>query len=87
MSPEHDEVYIMSDDDDEEWVSPTPARTAIVEAVTAATEMTEDDLDDVESYVDLAALGGALDDGDSHTFSVEGHDVTVDPGGDIDVAE
>jgi len=87
MSPDNGEVYIMSDDGDEEWVSPTPARTAIIEAVTAATDLTEDDLDDVGTYVDLAALGSALDDGDPHTFPVEGHDVTVDPGGDIDVDE
>lgn len=87
MSPDNGEVYILQGTGEEEWVRPTPARTAIAEAVTAATDLTADDLNDIDVYVDLAALGAALDDGDAHTFTVEGHEVTVDPSGDIAVED
>jgi hypothetical protein len=87
MSSDEGEVYIMREDGDEEWVSPTPARTAIADAVIAATELEEDDLEDIASDVDLTDLAAALEAGESHTLTVEGHEVTVDPDGDISVAE
>lgn len=88
MSSEDGEVYIMSEAGDEEWVSPTPARTAIPDAVADATDLEDDDIDDIEEYVDLPALREVLDGGeDELTFTIEGHKVTVTDDGDIDVAE
>ncbi|WP_340097898.1 HalOD1 output domain-containing protein [Salinibaculum salinum] len=86
MSSEDGEVYIMTGVGDEEWVSPTPAQTAITDAVTGATDLTEADIGDVETYVDLEELRAVLDGGSGDlTFDVEGHDVTVTGDGDISV--
>jgi hypothetical protein len=86
MSSENGEVYIMSPSGDEEWVTPTPARTAIAEAVTDATDLESEDVGDVEEHVDLPALRAVLDgDDDELTFTVEGHEVTVTGDGDIQV--
>jgi len=87
MSSEEQEVYIMQDDDDEEWVSPTPARAVITEAVTTQTDLGEDDLDEIDTYVDCDELRGVLagEGAEAVTFTVEGHDVTVDSGGDVTV--
>lgn len=87
MSHDDGEVYLMSDEGEEGWMSPRPAGVAIVDAVAAATGLSESDIGDIEAYVDLAELAATLDDGRSHTFTVEGHEVTVDPSGDIDVAD
>lgn len=84
MSTENGEIYIMSGDGDE-WVTPTPARTAIVDAVIEATDLDAGDIDDIESYVDLTDLRNVLDRREQLTFSVEGHDVVVDETGNIDV--
>jgi hypothetical protein len=84
MSPDNGDVYIMSGDGDDGWVSPTPAQTAIVEAVTAATAL---EADDIETYTNLTDLEAALADGQSYTFTVEGSTVTIDPDGTIDVAD
>ena len=85
MSSEHGDVYILQEDDDE-WVSPTPAGTAIREAVADETDFSLDDVDDIEEYVEFDDLQAVLDgDEDDLTFSVEGHDVTVDSDGNIDV--
>lgn len=87
MSSEDGQVYIMSPSGDEEWVSPTPAHTAIADAVTDATELSEGDIDDLETYVELSELRALLDgDGGDLTFEIEGHDITVTADGDIDVA-
>ena len=87
MSSEDGEVYIMSPSGEEEWVSPTPARTAIADAVADATGLNEGDIDDLETYVSRAELRAVVDgDGDDLSFDVEGHDVTVTADGDIDVA-
>ncbi|MFC7132855.1 MULTISPECIES: HalOD1 output domain-containing protein [Salinibaculum] len=87
MSQDDGAVYILQESEDEEWVRPTPAWTAIVEAVTGATDLDADRLDDAEAYVDLTALAAALDAGEQLQFSVEGHDVTVGPDGTIDVGD
>jgi hypothetical protein len=87
MSPDNGDVYILRETGDEEWVSPAPARTAVVEAVTAATDLDDGDVDDIEAAVDFGALGTALDDGEPYTFTIEGHEVTVDPSGEIEVAD
>jgi len=89
MSPENGELYIMRDDDAEEWVSPTPVSTAIVDAVTAQTDLNAADIDDIEAYVDLADLHTLLS-GDQEgpvSFEVENHGVMVDADGDISVID
>lgn len=77
----------MSEEDGEEWVSPTPVRVAISEAVVDATDLDTDDLDDLESYVAIDDLRALLDgdEEDALSFSVEGHEVTISEDGDIDV--
>jgi hypothetical protein len=86
MSSDNGDVYILRETDDEEWVSPTPARTAVAEAVTAATDLDDGDVDDIEAAVDFDALGTALADDEPYTVTVAGHEVTVDPSGAIEVA-
>lgn len=86
MSSEDGEVYIMTGVGDEEWVSPTPAQTAITDAVTGATDLTEADISDIETYVDLDELRAVLaGDDDTVTFTVEDHEITVTNTGDISV--
>jgi len=86
MSSEDGEVYVMRAKTDEEWVSPKPVRTAITDTLTDATELSETDIGDIESYVDLTDLRAVLDgEDDDLTFDVEGHDVTVTGDGDISV--
>jgi hypothetical protein len=85
MSPESEEVYIMQDTD-EEWVTPTPARAAITDALVAATDLDETDLQDID--IDRGGLRELLDgEGGEQTFTVEGYEVTVDSSGDITVTD
>jgi hypothetical protein len=86
MSPESEEVYIMQDTD-EEWVTPTPARAAITEALAAATELEESDLQEID--IDHSSLRKLLDGNDNgeQTFTVEGYDVTIDSSGNITVID
>jgi len=81
-------VYIMQDDDEAEWVTPTPAGVALAEAVTASTDVDEESIDDIDAYLDRESLRALLDGERTEplTFTVEGHDVTIDADGDIDVA-
>ncbi|MEF8785409.1 MAG: HalOD1 output domain-containing protein [Haloarculaceae archaeon] len=86
MSSEDGEVYIMTGVGDEEWVSPTPAQIAITDAVTGATDLTEADIGDIETYVDLDELRAVLaGDDDTVTFTVEDHEIMVTNTGDISV--
>lgn len=86
MSSEDGEVYIMTGAGDEEWVSPAPAQAAITDAISNATDLTEQDVDDIDTYVDLRDLRAVLDGGDGElTFTVEGHHVTITETGDISV--
>lgn len=89
MSPENEALYIMQDDDEEEWVSPTPASVAIREAVTAATDLDESDISELDSYIDRSTLRQLLEGADDgqRTFTVEGYEVTVDSSGNITVGE
>jgi len=77
----------MHDVGGEEWVSPTPVSVAIVETLTAATELDEDDIDDVDEYLDFEELQALLesDDEGTMTFTIEGHELTVNESGDIEV--
>lgn len=87
MSSENGEVYIMQDDDDEEWVSPTPAHDAVVEAVTEATDVEEEAVEELDAYLDPDDLQALLDGdrSDPLTFTVESHEVTIDGDGEIQV--
>lgn len=79
------DTYIIRDAGDE-WVNPIPADEAIVDAVTSATALTPVDIDDIDTYVDPAEFSTLFDGGTKTlTFTVEGHEVTVDSTGDIDV--
>jgi hypothetical protein len=85
MSPKNTEVYIMQDTD-EEWVRPTPARAAISEALVAATDLDETDLQDID--IDHSGLRKLLDgEGEKQTFTIEGYDVTINSSGDITVTD
>lgn len=81
-----DEVYIMRETEDE-WVQPTPARIAIGEAVTGATDLEREDLGRLEEYVDAAELQRVLDESgdDELQVRIEGYDVTIHASGDIHV--
>lgn len=88
MSSEDGEVYIMRPGDDEgDWVSPVPASEAIRQAVLEASDLDEDDLDDLAAYVDRDDLRAVLNetgDGDL-AFDVEDVTVTVAASGEIAV--
>jgi hypothetical protein len=88
MSSEEHEVYIMQDEEEEEWVSPTPARAVILEAVTDQTDLDADDLDDLDTYVDCEDIREVLEGkgAEELTFTIESHDITVDSDGDVSVA-
>lgn len=87
MSSNDSEMYIMSPSGDEEWVSPTPAGAAVTEAVSKATGVNSEDVEDLETYVDPRDLRAVLDSDEAKlTFEVEGNDVTITADGDIDVA-
>lgn len=90
--PANEELYVLapggSEGDESGWVSPRPIDEAVVSAVTAATDLAADDLDEIDEYVDISAIAALLD-GDSNdetlSFTVEDHDVVVDAGGEINV--
>jgi hypothetical protein len=87
MSSERGEVYLLREDDDE-WVRPTPASTAIVEAVTEETDLDESDLDDATADVEWTELAAVLEgEGEEYTFTVEGHEVSIDSEGNIALGE
>lgn len=70
------------------WVSPRPVDDVVLDAVTTATDLSADDLDDLDAYVDPADLAAQFDGdpGDEPlTFAVEDHTVAVAPDGTVDV--
>ena len=90
--PAKEDLYVLapgeSGDDSEGWVSPRPIGEAVVSTVAAETDLEADDVDDVETYVDIADVAALLDaEGDTETlsFDVEGHDVIVDASGHVRV--
>jgi len=89
MSSDKGGLYIMRDDDDEEWVRPTPAGAAIFEAVLSRTALSEDEFSNIHSYVDHDALRSVLEDETAEplTFTVEGYEVTIAHGGEITVED
>jgi len=79
-------VYITVTDESG-WEQPVPAGRAIVEAVTNVTDLTEDDLADLSTYVDTHRIVRLLetDETDPVSFEVEGHVVTLHADGGIHV--
>jgi len=88
MQSENREVYIITANGDEEWATPTPVGTAIVDAVVDRTDLAQSEIEGIEAYVDLDSLAAVVT-GDDETieFEIEGHDVFVDADGGIEVAE
>jgi len=88
MSSENGEVYIMQGEDDAEWMRPTPARDAVVAALTEVTELEADAVEALDAYLDPDDLRALLDGERSEplTFAVESHEVTIDGDGEIKVA-
>jgi hypothetical protein len=85
MDTDDDEPYVLRQADDH-WVSPVPVSRAVTDALADATALSTDDVDDLDSYVDPAALRTVLDgEGESVTFAVEGHQVTVHGDGAVTV--
>lgn len=88
MSSENGEVYIMQDEDDAEWVRPTPVRDAVVAALAEVTDLEADAVEELDAYLDPEDLRALLDGERSEplTFTVERHEVTIDGDGEIQVA-
>ncbi|WP_324756193.1 HalOD1 output domain-containing protein [Haloarcula montana] len=85
MSTDNGTVYLLQDDDDDGWETPVPADEVITNAVLAATDLTVEEVGDIEQYVDEETLRGVVNDGEPETFTVEGHTVTVSADGRVDV--
>jgi hypothetical protein len=79
-------VYITVTDEGG-WEQPVPVGRAIVEAVTNVTDLAEEDLDDLSTYVDTHRIVRLLetDTTDPVSFEIEGHDVTLHADGGIHV--
>jgi hypothetical protein len=79
-------VYITVTDDGG-WEQPIPISRAIVRAVTNVTDLGEDDLADLSTYVETHRIVRLLetDATDPVSFEVEGHDVTLHADGGIHV--
>jgi len=88
MQSDEGTVYIIQGHDGDEWLSPEPAEAVITEAVFDATDLTSEDIDPVDTYVDTSELRAVVGDGrdDSITFDIEGNTVTVTAGGDVSIA-
>ncbi|WP_436907066.1 HalOD1 output domain-containing protein [Halosimplex marinum] len=90
--PASEDLYVLApgegEDESDGWVSPRPIDEAVGAAVADATDLDPEGIADAESYVDLDDLAALLDgegEGDSLTFTVEGHEVTIDGGGHVTV--
>jgi len=81
------DLYVFGDHDEGEWVSPRPVGVVVAELLAESTDLSEDDVDDLEAYVDRDELAAHIE-GDADeplTFPVEGHEVIVAPDGTVDV--
>lgn len=92
--PVSEDLYVLApgegEDESEGWVSPRPINDAIGSAVTDATDLDPEDIDEADAYVDLDDVAAVLNDedadgDDSMTFTVEDHEVTIDGGGHVSV--
>ena len=88
MSSENGEIYIMHDEDDAEWVRPTPARDAVVSVLTEVTDLEAEAVGELDTYLDPDDLQALVDGERSEplTFTVESHEITIDGDGEIQVA-
>jgi hypothetical protein len=81
-------VYVIRGESDSEWVSPAPAEEVIVEALVTDSDVIPEDIYDVSTYVDTDELATVVNgDGETLTFTVEGHEITVTSDGDVTVGE
>lgn len=86
-----DELYVLGsgggEDDSDGWVSPRPIDEALIETVTAETDLAAEDLAGIKEYVDTEEIAAVLNgEGDgSLAFEIEGHRVEVDASGQVDV--
>jgi len=72
-------VYMIRDQQSDDWVSPEPASEVIIDSVLEATDLKADDIASLDTYIDSESLREVVVDGteESVTFTIEGHDVTV----------
>ena len=90
MSSNEGTVYLLRNratEGSDDWVSPEPASDVITDAVIEATDLSADDIDALDTYVDSESLRAVVADGttESLTFAVEGHDVTITADGEVSV--
>ncbi|WP_123536707.1 HalOD1 output domain-containing protein [Halosimplex salinum] len=90
--PASEDLYVLApgegEDESEGWVSPRPIDEAVQTAVADATDLDAGDVDEAGSYADLDEVAALLDgdgEAESITFTVEGHEVTIDGGGHVTV--
>jgi hypothetical protein len=79
-------VYVTVSDGDR-WETPVPIRTAIIEALAEVSDLTDEDVDHLSVYVNPDRIVHTVegDDASPLSFTVEGHEVTVHPSGDVSV--
>jgi hypothetical protein len=54
--PGDGDLYVFSDEGDDEdgdWVSPRPVEAVVVELVTEETDVSEDEIDELDAYFDV----------------------------------
>jgi hypothetical protein len=79
MSFNEGTVYMIRDQQSDDWVSPKPASEVIIDSVLEATDLSADDIASLDTYIDSESLREVVVNGteESVTFTIEGHDVTV----------
>ncbi|PSQ00619.1 hypothetical protein BRC92_12030 [Halobacteriales archaeon QS_4_69_31] len=92
--PADGDLYVLGPggdgDGSEKWVSPRPVDEVVVDVLTDETELSADEIDDLDAYVDRDDLAASLDgetEVDTLRFEVEGHEVVVETDGTVDVAD
>ncbi|AEM58229.1 hypothetical protein HISP_13445 [Haloarcula hispanica N601] len=90
MSSNEGTVYMLRNratEGSDDWVSPEPAGDVIADAVIEATDLDADDIDGLDTYVDIESLRAVVTERttESLTFGVEGHDVTITADGEVSV--
>lgn len=92
MVGDDETVYIIQNSggdvtDEDDWISPEPAEDVITTELVEATDLTADDIDELESYVDIETLRAVVSDreADGVSFSVEGHTVTMNRDGTVEI--
>lgn len=88
MKTDDGTVYLIQGHEDDEWLSPKPAKAVITDALFDRTGLSSDDIDHIGAYVDPETLRAVVGEGEREaiTFDIEGHEVTVTGDGDVTVA-